>query len=142
MKKLIYTYLGLLMVGACTLPDAKEANPKVLKDAPAYGLTAVGAGTAGKVTTILFGQTTEFDIAVVDAPGKIADITSSVSVPDYATSATDNSSLAALVGQETGPAKVILQPMATPTDKKDRTFNFVINVTDSQVDKNGAPAAK
>jgi len=143
MKKSIYAYLGVLMVGACTLPDAKEVNPARLKDAPAYSVSAVGAGTAGKVTTILFGQTTEFDITVVDAPGKIADVTSSISVPDYATSATDGNSLASLVGQETGTAKVILQPMATPADKKDRSFNFVINVMDSQVDiKTGVPAAK
>ncbi len=158
MKKLIYIIGGLLTMGACTLPDVKKANPPVLLDAAAFNVTPTGDNQAvanGKLgydgktigtSYLVYGTSTDFAIDVTDAPGKVSDVTVSISVPDYITTANspavpvDASTLAALKGKTTGSTKATVSIMADP-DGVDRSCNLVFNVADSQkdVEAGGAP---
>jgi len=143
-----------LLGGACTLPDVKKFNPPSLLDGPAYNITPTGDnqgmangkvgynGNAIGISYLAYGSSTDFVIDVVDAPGKVSDVTSSISVPDYATVTVDATSLATLKGQTTGTTKVTVVTEADPDGKGlDRSCNLVFNVSDSQKDTeaNGNP---
>jgi hypothetical protein len=148
MKNRLFHFIILILTGgACTLPDVTTQNPPRLLDSPAFNVTPSGdsQGTAnGKLgydgktigtTYIVYGSTVNFGIDVVDCPGKVGSVTSSISVPTYSTVTVD---AASLVGQETGSAKVTVQAMTAPdaTDTE-RSANLTFSVTDSQVSTDG-----
>jgi hypothetical protein len=146
MKNRLFHFIILILTGgACALPDVTTQNPPRLLDSPAFNVTPSGdsQGTAnGKLgydgktigtTYIIYGSTVNFGIDVVDCPGKVAGVTSSISVPTYSTVTVD---AASLVGQETGSAKVTVQAMAAP-DATDRSANLTFSVTDNQTSTDG-----
>jgi hypothetical protein len=147
MKNRLFHFIILILTGgACTLPDVTTQNPPRLLDSPAFNVTPSGTGQAtangktgydGKTigtTYITYGSSVDFAIDVVDCPGKVASVTSSISVPTYSTGiAVDASSL---VGQETGSAKVNVKAMAAP-DGTDRAANLALSVTDAQISTDG-----
>jgi len=153
MKRRIFYIAGVaLAMGACTLPDVKTINPPALLDAPAFNITPTPSTTNGMaggktgyngntigISYLAYGSSTDFAIDVVDAPGKVSDVTSSISVPEYGTVAVDASSLASLKGQTTGSTKVTVVAEADPDGKGlDRSCNLVFNVSDSQKDTESA----
>jgi len=156
MKNRLLQIITLALVGgACTLPDVKKFNPPTLLDGPAYVITPVASTSNGVAngktgfngitigtSYLAYGSSTDFSIDVVDCPGKVSDVTSSISVPDYGTVTVDATSLAALKGQTTGETKVTVVAEADPDGLGlDRSCNLVFNVSDSQKDTeaNGNP---
>lgn len=140
----------IVVLGSCTLPDYRDVNPKQLLDAPAYNITPSGSAQAtanGKtgfdgrtigITYVQYGGSVDFAIDVVDCPGKVADVSCAISVPSYATTTVDATTLTALKGQPTGSTKVTVVAEAAP-DANDRAANLVFNVADGQVDGSGNP---
>jgi hypothetical protein len=85
-----------------------------------------------------YDEPVEITVSVIDAPGKINEVTASVSVPDYASVELDEPSVTALKGKETGSFTFTIVPNSDLDDKaQDRPFNLVITVADSQKDKDG-----
>jgi hypothetical protein len=141
---------ALFMAGAC-VDDYTDANPPHKLDAPTLRL----AGTTGnnlifstldgtniyqKTYAAVIAETggpVEFTVSVIDAPGKIGEITGSLSVPDFGEVVIDPASAGALKGKETGSFKVTFIPGDFGPDYDDGSANIVVTVSDSQLDDKG-----
>lgn len=152
MKKFIIIVCSFLVVVGC-VDDYTDANPKPRLDAPTIRIAA--NGTNQEVITVSanrFQNTTlpyissegptEFTVTVVDAPGKVSEVSVTPSVPEFGTVTLNSSTVSALMGQEVGEFKFTYTPTAPPADHLDRPLNLVVAVTDSQVDENGEPNPK
>jgi hypothetical protein len=156
MKRIIYTVLtaGMLFVAGACVDDYTDANPPHMLDAPTLRL----AGTTGN--DLIFstldgtniyqktyaaviaqaGDPVEFTVSVIDAPGKIGEITGALSVPDFGEVVIDQASANALKGKETGSFKVTFIPSDFGPDYDDGSANVVITVSDTQLDDKGEEA--
>lgn len=146
-NKLLHLVTLALLGSACTLPDVKTLNPPHLLDGPAFNITPSGSGQATAngakgyngntlgITYLTFGSTTDFAVDVVDCPGKVSDLSASLS-SFYAQSVTvDAASLASLKGQATGSSKVTVVAANDPDGTGGEwPSNLAISVTDSQKD--------
>ena len=133
--------------------DYTDANPPAQWDAPTLRISATGSNQLIIRTPanpyqnnysayLKYGEPIEFTASVIDAPGKVASVTATVSVPDFGSITLDNASVAALVGKEKGEFKFTLTPSASLPDQSDRVLNIVVTVTDSQLNETGESNAK
>lgn len=151
MKRLIY--LIIVTVMASCVDDFTDANPRARQDAPTIRLSS-----SGESQTVLaipvnkyqnsflayakYGETSTFSIVVIDAPGKVASVEVTSSVPDFATVNLNSSSVDALINQTEGSFSFNVIPNPELPDESDRAVNIVVTVTDSQLDENGEPFPK
>jgi hypothetical protein len=150
MKKIIYSVLatGMLFVAGACVDDYTDSNPPHKLDAPTLRLAETGTSVSLKVdgsnpyqygyrTYGAYSEPAIFEVTVLDAPGKIDAASVSFSIPEYGTATLDEASFNAIKGKETGTFKVIFTPNPNLPDEEDRTGNFVVTVTDSQLDDKG-----
>jgi hypothetical protein len=149
-----YILLLLLLIVSVTscVDDYTDANPPHLLDAPTLRLSASGSGQIVEQVPVnayqytynvyqKYGSTIEYTVSVIDAPGKVAEVTLDTSAPEFGTLTLDDASVAALMGQEHGSFKFTFVPNAV-TDFADRPFNIIVTVSDSQISNDGESAAK
>jgi hypothetical protein len=156
MKKVIYTLLtvGMLFVAGACVDDYTDSNPPHLLDAPTLRLS--GEGSSNLIFSTLDGSNpyqktyaavvsqsgpSEFTVTVLDAPGKIGDISGSLSVPDFGEVVIDQASANALKGKETGTFKFTFEPSDFGPNYDDGSANIVITVSDTQIDHKGEEAS-
>jgi hypothetical protein len=156
MKKYNYIVFGVIALMVCASAcnkDISEFNPKPLLDAPTLRISTpsssarvisipINAWQNTYAAYVTYDAPTDFLISVIDAPGKVGNISASVSVPDFGSVALDNASVSAIQGKETGDFKVTFTPNASLPNKLDRSFNLVINVSDQQLNDDGENASK
>lgn len=130
--------LGLFFgAAACEVSDYKEINDPALPDGPQVYVTPPAASTIvsrrtdnNEVVWVLKGQTTAFDVEVVDAPGVIDSV--SLLLSDTVGSAAVTN-FDALIGNETGTFNYVYTP--EPNDDAstfdDRVVNASLTVSDA-----------
>lgn len=139
--------VALIGMVSC-VDDYTDANPKPRLDAPNFRVSATGSNQKIVETPVNRFQTTstayveyggpvEFTVSVIDAPGKVAAVSVTPSVPDFGTVTLNDASVSALTGKEQGEFKFTFTPSATLPDEADRPLNLVITVSDGQQDEEG-----
>jgi hypothetical protein len=140
----LLTSILLLTIGC--VDDFTASNPKPQLDAP--GIIASGAISddllVRAVATnpfqnryeayITYGSVAQLTISVLDAPGKVATVSVTPSIPEFGSVKLDDASVAALTGKENGEFKFTFTPSATLPDMVDRSLNLVVTITDAQLD--------
>ncbi len=153
MNKIFLYILGLLFVTASCVDDYTDANPPRQLDAPTLRISASGSNQKLLTVTVnpyqktylayvQYGGPVEYTVSVIDAPGLVGGVTVSPSVPEFGSVTVDDASVAALIGKEKGDFKFTFTPSATLPDMSDRSFNLVVDVSDSQLNPSGESAAK
>jgi hypothetical protein len=123
-----------------------DYNPQLTANAPALRASssdpnalvkakALNAYQNSYVAYVLNGDPVTITVTVVDAPGKIGDISVTSSVPDFATVELDEASASALAGKTSGDFTFTLTPVASSG-----SLNVVVNVSDTQKNKDGESA--
>ncbi len=77
----------------------------------------------------------EFIVSVIDAPGKVGDVSVEPSVPEFGTVTINDASVAALKGKEQGEFRFVYTPNPELEEGDDRPLNLVVTVSDSQSGK-------
>lgn len=151
-NKILLITAGLLFVFGACVDDYTDSNPPHKLDAPTLRLaetptsaTTTVAGTNkyqySYASYASYAEPAVFEVSVIDAPGKIGSATVSFSVPDFGTATLDEASFNAVKGKETGTFKVIFTPNPDlPDAVNDRSGNFVVTVSDTQLNKDGESA--
>jgi hypothetical protein len=144
--KLILLIMGVFVYTSC-VDDYTDANPPHLLDAPTFRVSATGAQVLSTVPVnqfqngyellLTYDEPVEVTVSVIDAPGKIGDVTATASVPDFATTELDEASVNAAQGKTSGEFKFTIIPNSDIEDRVDLTFNVVITVSDMQKDEKG-----
>lgn len=88
------------------------------------------------VAYVLYGEPVTFEVSVIDAPGKVADVTISSAIEEFATVELNEASVTQLQGSETGTFSFTVIPAADLPDMADRTTNISITVSDGQEGEN------
>jgi hypothetical protein len=83
---------------------------------------------------VTYGSEAQLTISVLDAPGKVASVSVTPSIPEFGTVKLDDASAAALTGKEKGEFKFTFTPSTTLSNTADRSLNLVVTVTDAQLD--------
>jgi hypothetical protein len=151
-KILFFIAAAAFVVGAC-VDDYTDANPPGQLDAPTLRFS--GAAGTQKIETVpvnayqstyrayaTYGEPVEFNVSVIDAPGRVASVTVAPSVPEYGTVSLNDASVSGLIGQEKGDFKFTFTPNPALPDVSDRAMNLVVTVTDSQLDQEGQALPK
>jgi hypothetical protein len=155
MKKLTYTlFMGLLIISAACVDDYTDANPPARLDAPTIRLSTPSNGSNTLVNNPLNAFQSEpevfmtytaplvFTVSVIDAPGKIGEVSVTSSIPEYGTLTVDEASVASLQNQESGSFNFTFTPSPDFEDDSDRSLNIEVNVSDQQLDEDGESAPK
>src|SRR5687767_6879955 len=152
MKTTSLLILSLLVLVSCA-DDYTDANPKPRLDAPTIRISGTGSNQkiltiptnrfqSNNVAYVSYGAPVEFTVTVVDAPGKVSEVSVTPSVPEFGTVTLNSSTVTALQGQEQGEFKFTFTPNPALPDESDRPLNLVVTVTDSQTDEEGEANAK
>lgn len=149
MKNIFYFLTGIVLVLNSCVDDYTDANPPHLLDAPTFRVSRPSDDN-GKITTVpinqfqngyesivSYGNPVEYTVSVIDAPGKVGEVSVSASIPDFGSVVLDDASVAALQGKESGDFKFTFMSNPNVPDQSDRSLNIVINVSDSQQDEKG-----
>lgn len=140
-------------LGGC-VDDYSDANPALRLDAPYLRITTPAGANNVLVTNAINAFQSEAEVfltyeeplvvtvTVVDAPGKIGDISVTSSIPEYGTVVLDEASVNAVKGRESGDFTFIFTPNPELEDESDRGFNIEVKVSDNQLDKNGSSSPK
>jgi hypothetical protein len=147
MKNISLLIFGLLVLVGC-VDDYTDSNPRPRLDAPTIRISATGSNQkilavptnrfqSNNVAYISYDAPVEFTVSVIDAPGKVSEVTVTPSVPEFGTVTLNSSTVTALQGQEQGDFKFTFTPNPALSDQSDRPLNLVIAVTDSQTNEEG-----
>jgi hypothetical protein len=151
MRKIIYLILvvGVLFLPNACVDDYTDSNPPHLLDAPTlrisdavgtdhiFSTVAVNQYQNGYTDMTTYDAPVVYTVSVIDAPGKIGDITVTPSIPEFGSVTIDDASVTALQGKETGTFNFTFTPNATFVDRPDAALNLVIAVSDMQKDDKG-----
>jgi hypothetical protein len=140
--------IGLCLISFSCVDDYTDANPTPRLDAPTIRVSATGSNQKilavpvnqyqnDNIAYVTYGGPIDFTISVIDAPGKVATVDVTPSVPEFGTVELNTSSVAALQGQEQGQFTFTFTPNPALPDQSDRVLNLVVTVADSQVDDEG-----
>jgi len=137
--------LTILSMASC-VDDYTDYNPPHALDAPVLRVSATGSNQTLLTVPINQYQNTyhayvglnapvEFIVSVIDAPGKVNEVTVEPSVPEFGTVTLNDASVAALKGKEQGEFRFVYTPNPDLEAGDDRPLNLVVTVSDSQADK-------
>jgi len=126
--------------------DYTDYNPPHALDAPALSVSTSGSNQAFVTVPVNQYQNTyqayvglntpvEFIVSVIDAPGKVGDVSVEPSVPEFGTVTINDASVAALKGKEQGEFRFVYTPNPDLEEGDDRPLNLVVTVSDSQSGK-------
>jgi hypothetical protein len=155
MNKTIFFLALLSSVLLSCVDDYTEFNDPPRLDAPTLKISATGSNAVVESTMVnnwqkayqtyvTYDGVSNFTVSVIDAPGKVGNILVENSVPEFGTVTLDQASVEALKGKEQGQFSFTFTPNPdlTDKDKVERPLNFVITVSDMQIDKRGADNPK
>lgn len=150
--RLFAILLVMALFGSC-VDDYTDYNPTGRVDAPWLRINSASNNQVLVVTPAdrftneldsyaLFGETIEYTVSVVDAPGKFSGVTVTPSIPEFGTATIDEASVAALVGKESGDFKFSFKSNPALVGEIDRSFELIVDVSDSQLDDKGQLSPK
>jgi hypothetical protein len=130
--KLTYLLFGLMVVISSCVDDYEEANPPRALDGPFFTLEAGGdiIKTEDDGDFLAAGETAEFVINVVDAPGGIEAVETSIDEEELGAFEVDQASFNQVKGQTEGTFIVRFTPIVDLDE--DVTVNLAIIVLDGQ----------
>jgi hypothetical protein len=150
MKNIIYLCLTIVtfFFTSC-VDDYTDSNPPHLLDAPTLRISnSEGEGNIlttvtknpyqyGYAATVPYTSPVTYTVSIIDAPGKIGEISVAASIPEYGTATLDDASVAAIQGKEKGDFNFTFTPNADFSEFPDRVLNLVVTVSDSQKNDKG-----
>lgn len=156
MKNIIYILTSAVAVTLFScVDDYTDANPAPRLDAPFLRFSTPASGGNHVVVTtpinafqsesgivMTYDDPLVVTVSVVDAPGKIGNVTVTSSIPEYGTVTVDETSVAGIQGAQSGDFTFTFTPNPDLVGQIDRSFNIDVSVSDTQVNKNGSPSPK
>jgi hypothetical protein len=152
MNKNIFLFAGFFLLISC-VDDYTDANKPHQLDAPWIVLSAtsnpdllvqtipVNAFQNRQDAFVGYGSVAQFVLNVVSAPGRVSNVSVSVSIPEYGSIAIDEASVNSLKGQTSGNFSFSFTPNPLLAGTADRRFDLVITVSDSQLDTKSGESA-